>query len=154
MIINIIIKFWAILVAIFCAIILTYNIIEPKLNEMCLINTNECLSISYIKIDNSILINVNPQDYWLWFDGVYLLVYNLETTRNCQVDGNTKYEEVFVYDPKERKILNFMCGMKLDILKKEYMKYETQTLYYRINFDDVDIYSVLEILEKKNIIHL
>ena len=154
MIINIIIKFWVIIIALFCSVIFTYNVVEPKLNEMCLINTNECLNITYKKYKNSVLINVNPQDYWLWFDGVYLLAYNLITDRNCEIKGNDNYEEVFVYDPKERKVLNFLCGKKLELVKQDYDKIQSKTLYYRINLDDVDIYSVLEILEKKIIIQL
>ena len=106
MIINIIFKLWAILLAIFCAIIVSYNIIEPKLNDMCILNTKECLSITYTPFENTVLINVNPQDYWLWFDGVYLYVYNVTTEKKCTDDKN--YEEVFVYDPAERKVLNFL----------------------------------------------
>ena len=149
MILNIIFKFWAILLAIFCAVIFTYNVIEPKFNEMCLIKTNECISITYKKVGNSLLINVNPEDYWMWYDGKYLLVYNLTTNKKCKSLGDEEFEEVFVYNPKERKVMNFLCGRKLSELQNEYKEQTSKTLYYRINLHDMDIYNVIEILEKK-----
>ena len=66
----------SIFLAILVGFMIYYFLVYPLiLKKMCLVETDNCVKISYYMHKNSALVNVQESDYWLWYNGDTLFLY-------------------------------------------------------------------------------
>ncbi len=123
---NIGIRIAMIIIGIVLAYFLYIKIIKNKfLYPLCFIDTNDCLQIKYWKIDNSLLANVLPSNYWFWYNGRMVYVYRQPTGMTC-VDS-TNYESVFTVDISQGvgKVVGYECIRMLEEIQKYYIYHQS-----------------------------
>jgi hypothetical protein len=149
----IIIRAIVIVLGIFFALIFTNWLLVPTLyDQMCLINTNQCLRIEYQKYLNTALIHVVNSDMWLWYTGKYLVIYTSIGELQCD-DG---YSPTIIYD-KDSTIQNLSryCVRSLSFIKEFYNNNTKKT--YKIfekvmNPNNIDAFQTLQIFFDKKIL--
>jgi len=155
---NIFLKIFIIILAILTAYVFYYYIIYRKiLYPTCLVDSNTCVQIEYYTIENSILFHMLPTGFWIMYDGnryAYTLGHN--SGKNC-ID-NINYDAAYVTDlrSKNREINGYTCIKKLSKLIDEFSRNnEKKFIFYRVeNPNEVNIYDVLNFLNKRRIINL
>ena len=93
-------KFLLIITAIITGILIYYTlVVKYILTPLCLVNSNECLYISYWNYNNSALIHMEPVGYWIWFNGSKAYIYNVDGENTClnNSDG-TSFKPAFPLD--------------------------------------------------------
>lgn len=118
------------ILAIILGIIFTLTIVSPKiLKPNCFLDTNSCSSIKYRRKDNTALIQIIPDNIYMWYNGKYLFIYG--SPESCP-DINT--EPVFMLQ-KDGVLLGYGCINKLEDVKKLYSKEEDQYIFYHLDKD-------------------
>jgi hypothetical protein len=154
MVYNIAIRLWSVVIAVIGAIIFSLYFLRPfALEPLSLVDTNSSVQISYQQIQNSVLVNMAPTQYWWWFNGRNIYIYGLPTGRLCEVE-NEKYQPVFVIDPAENRMVGYQCIIKLDDLKNYYKNAPIQYIYTKPNKTNYNVYDAVNLLVSRNIISL
>jgi hypothetical protein len=128
------------LIAIVAAVGITKYITVPYFEKKCLLIGQEqginqkCIKSVYRQRENSVLINILPTNYWIWYNGRYVYLYGENTGRKCSRGDS---EPVYVLDIKENKIVGYECVMKLEDVKKYYVGEEDQYMFYHNTFGGV-----------------
>ena len=154
--INVFIRLFSVLIGIITGYVIYTKLIKKNvLINLCLSDTNSCVSIKYYSIKNSILFNMQPTGYWCWFNGVSAYVFGIPTGKACQLK---EYEPAYVIDLKNSTTLpkGYECIQNLDILKQYYAdNSKLKYIFYRSEDPyKTTIYNVLNFLYNKNIISL
>lgn len=149
---NLTVRLWIIVIAIFLAFVIHQFIIRPWLYQNGLLNTSEALQIRYQKYDNSVLVHMLPTGFWIWFDGRDILVYGEPTGRIC----NDDYDPAYMYDVQNRKSKGYVCA---DTLEKVKSFYNNKNIPYQYIFKrkfnpNFNVYDVINLLGDNNIIKI
>jgi hypothetical protein len=111
------------------------------------------MRIEYYSYQNSVLINIPPSGYWLWFNDNKIYTYG-QQTRKCE----NGYESVYVTDvsSKEPQLLGYQCIQGLDKLLHYFSSNSSKKyLYYKKDQKKIaDIFDIINIFENKKIINL
>ena len=154
--INVFIRLFSVLIGIITGYVIYTKLIKKNvLINLCLSDTNSCVSIKYYSIKNSILFNMQPTGYWCWFNGVSAYVFGIPTGKACQLK---EYEPAYVIDLKNSTTLpkGYECIQNLNSLIDFYTKNSTEKyIYYNSpNPYETNIYDILNFLNNRNIIKL
>jgi hypothetical protein len=147
----IIIRAIIIVLAVFFGFLFTRYILVPSIyTDLCLTNTNNCLQIEYWKLDNSALIHVFNTGMWLWYTGKYYVIYNENTSLQCE-DG---FAPATIFDTSSTiKNLSNFCVSSLDKIQQFYKDKPYTTLYERVNNPyQTDAFKILELFFNKKIL--
>ncbi len=154
MVYNIALRLWSVVIAVIGAIIFSLYFLRPfVLEPLSLVDTNSNVQISYQQIQNSILVNMKPTQYWWWFNGRNIYVYGLPTGRLCE-DENEKYQPAFVIDTAENRMIGYQCIIKLENLQNYYKNAPVQYIYVKSKKSNYNIYDAINLLVSKNVIIL
>ena len=155
---NIALRLWSVVLAVTCAIMFSIYIIRPYVLEpMSLVDTNASVRISYQQINNSVLVNMAPTQYWWWFNGQNIYVYGLPTGRLCEQESeeeNAVYEPAFVINGTNARLIGYQCIIRLEDLKTYYKKAPINYLFTRPKKTNFNIYDAINLLVSRNIIVL
>lgn len=144
-------RIWTIVISILCALIFYQLIVKTYfLEKLCFIDTNSCARIKYQTYQNSVLVNIQPTGYWIWFDGKNILIYGEPIGNICKDFG---YEPAYMYDVKNRKVIGYRCATSLNIVKKFYNNVPFNYIFNK-NTKNMDVYDVINFLAEKNIINI
>lgn len=138
-------------VAILSAYIFYVFIAKPYfLVKSCLLDTNSCLRIKYLRYNDSVLVNIQPTGYWVWFDGKNLFIYGEPTGRIC----DTTSEPVYVYNTQTRKVAGYACVKTLKEVQTFYAKAKEEFIYVPNPGTNFSVYDLINILSEREIITL
>ena len=148
-----------VIIAIISAYILYSYVVDPHiLTPLCLINSNECVRISYWNYENSALIHMEPSGYWVWFNGEKAFVFNVFTGNECisDPDDKAKYSPAYIVDPVTGLPHSYECIRTFDDIQSFYKSKgsKKQFIYKRKNVKKFNILDVLNLMSDKNIINL
>lgn len=129
----------------------TTKVLAPKfLLPKCFLETNSCVSIQYQRMDNTALIQVYPENYFLWYNGRYLFVYGEPTTRECP---DLATEPVYMADLRSKTVKGYGCITPLEEVRKIYDKSPTEYIFYRPLPNEVpDAFRVMGLLFERGIL--
>ena len=151
---NFFLRTFVILLAIATAYVIYRGIIDPHiLNPLCLTDSNNCVQLSYYKYNNSILVNMQPTGFWVWYNGNKAFLYGQNTGNVC---NDPNFETAYVID-KSGVTNGYECINKLDLVKNYYSsRGEQQFVYIRTetNVNNFNVYDVLNYFNDKNIIKI
>ncbi len=146
-----------ILFGIVTGVVIFIFVINPFiLKPLCLTGTNTCVRMMYYNYKNSVLINMLPTGYWIWYNGAYAYVYGQPSGQVC-ID-NDKYEAAYKVNAVSQVTTNYECVTKLeDVIAfyRDELGIKEQYIYTRP--DDIltfDVYDVLNLFNKKHIINI
>lgn len=154
---NLAVRIWTIIVAVISGILITVFLLKPYVFEpLCLINTNQCIQISFRKYKNSVLVHMQPTGYWWWFNGEFIFVFGLPTGRQCE---GKNFEPAFVIDTRTAKVKGYECVTHLENLIKFYKddrKAKEQHIFIcmKNKKKNFNIYDAFDQLVLKNIIQV
>jgi hypothetical protein len=153
---NVFIRLFSIILGIVTGYVIYSKILKRTLlKNLCLSDTNSCVSIKYYSIKNSILFNMEPTGYWCWFNGVSAYLFGILTGNTCQ---NKDYDPAYVIDLKKSSTLplGYECIQNLSSLIEYYSKNSREKYIYYNSKDpyQTTIYDVLNFLNNRNIIKL
>jgi hypothetical protein len=124
------IKLIVLIGAIVLGVLATTKIIEPKiLYPNCFTETNSCVGLSFRRKDNTALIQVYPQNYYLWYNGKYLFVYGEPTSRSC---ADTTTDPVYMADLKSGSVMGYGCIAPITEIQKLYEDQAEEYMFYRV----------------------
>ena len=169
---SLLVKYMTVVIAIAIAYILYTTVIEMFLSDQCLIDTNTCLQLRYYNFENSVLVQMLPAGYWIYFNGKYGYIYETLTSSYVCDEG---YEPVYRMDPTTGLPHELECVESLQNIIEFYRKknIKPKTLFKRMPMDQMgsksnstlknyqqpkvlkaNAYDVLNLLQEKNIINL
>jgi len=152
MVYNIALRLWSVVIAVIGAILFSLYFLRPfVLEPLSLVDTNSNVQISYQQIQNSVLVNMAPTQYWWWFNGRNIYVYGLPTGRLCE-DENKKYQPAFVIDTAENRVTGYQCIIKLEDLKSYYKNTPMQYIYVQPKKTNYNIYDAINLLVSRGVI--
>jgi hypothetical protein len=155
-----------------CVTVLLYSqVVGPWLHQNCLFDTSTCLQIRYHQYKNSVLVQVLPAGYWIFFNGSSAFVYQPSTSDVTCTPG---YDPVYEMDKTTGVPHSLVCIDSLDKVKHFYTtekRVKPKTLYKRVDnlgakgnsalkqyqnpvVTKLDAQDVLNLLQQKNIINL
>ena len=73
------IRFLLIIFGILIGFLLYTYLVRPALVSSCFLETDNCVKISYRSYGNSALAQIEPEGYWLWFNGNKAYIYLPDT---------------------------------------------------------------------------
>ena len=77
-----------------------FKLFQPQvLEKLCLVNGTSCAYMSYYNYNNSALIHMEPEGYWLWWDGNYAYVWDTAATIECPNEGNLYFQPAYQVPP-------------------------------------------------------
>ena len=81
---GLVLRIGAIFIGILVGFLIYLLLLHPLvLTPLCLVDTEDCLSISYYNVDNTVLVNVEDNDYWIWYDGEKIYLYEPTLGLEC-----------------------------------------------------------------------
>jgi hypothetical protein len=81
---GLVLRIGAIFIGILVGFLIYQLLLRPLvLSPLCLIDTEDCLSISYYNVDNTVLVNVDQSDYYIWYDGEKIYLYEPTLGLEC-----------------------------------------------------------------------
>ncbi len=130
--------------------LLNRTVLEPR----CLTNTSGCHKVQYYQLENSVLGQVLPANYYFWFNGRYVYVYRQPTGFKCE--NPERYESVFTVELSTGSVLGYECVRKLeDVLQTYITSAPVKYLYIRPDPNKpFDLNTVLNAFLKEGIIHI
>lgn len=131
------------------AFVLYKTWLKPKLEGMCLLNTNQCIEVKYFKKENSALIFVSPTGYTIWFNDGQAFLYGINTGYICE---DPKYEAAFKISANRNTLENYQCILGTDELMKFYSDVEPSYEYIKVQPINFDVYKLLAILVERKIL--
>lgn len=140
-----------IILALMLAFVLYKTWLKPKLTDMCILNTNECIEVKYFKKENSALIFVSPTAYTIWYNDGQAFIYGINTGYIC---ADPKYEAAFKISENRKALENYQCILGKNELMKFYSDTEAQYTYIKIKPIDFNVYKLIDVLVERKIILL
>ena len=150
------VRLFVIIIALITSYVL-YNhfVYKSILYPLCLVETNQCVQISYYKINNSILFNMEPTGYWCWFNGKNAYMYGIVSGHLCK---NTEYEPDYVINLSSPSAapMGYECIQNLNSLIEYYKSNTTQQyIFYRSTTPyQTTVYDILNFMNNRNIISI
>lgn len=137
--------------------VLYYLLIRPKVLEpLCLVNSEDCARLGYRTFGNSILINVSLTDYWIWYNGDKIFVYNPPISDLvCKTEMN--YEPAYVVDQVTGLPSNYECITRVIDVLKYYDKNgaKEQTIYTKgLNLNKISVLDIILKFQEMGVIQL
>ena len=81
---GLVLRIGAIFIGILVGFLIYQILLRPLvLIPLCLVNNEDCLSISYYNVDNTVLVNVSESDYYIWYDGEKIYLYEPSLGLEC-----------------------------------------------------------------------
>ena len=108
---GLVLRFGAIFIGILVGFLIYQILLRPLvLKPLCLVDTQECLSLSYYNIDNTVLVNVEKNDYTLWYNGKKIYLY--EPTLGLKCSPSIEDVKPLSCDSKacESECIDGICG--------------------------------------------
>lgn len=116
--------FATIVVGIIIGIMFYFKVWQPQvLAKMCLVNGTMCTNIKYWKYENTILFNMQPQGYWVWFNGEYAFLYDTSNSFPCETIDGEEYQLAYklpTYQIYSSIQLQRLCIISLERVLKLY----------------------------------
>ena len=161
------IRFLLIVLGILIGFLLYTYLVRPVLVNNCFLETDNCVKISYWSYKNSVLAQIQPEGYWVWFNGNKAYVYLPETDNKIcdseefvpaySVSATTEWQkpDAVVCIMNKERILKFYDanGVKSRTLYAK-AKIKPVTFGQIPNPPQFSYLDVLNLLASKNIINL
>ena len=132
---------------------------KPRvLENLCLVNTNNCVSIKYWSFQNSALIHMQPTDYWIFFTGITAFSYRKTamSSKECGSYEGREYEPAYEVSLTTGLPTGYDCVLSLEEVKKFYTlnSVEPGYLYLKRDTREYGVRDALNSLSDEGIINL
>jgi hypothetical protein len=149
------IRILVVIIAFFTAYVFYSYIFEPQvMSPLCLVNSNQCARMGYYAYNNSALIHMRGSDIWVWFNGDKAYVYGQPVGQICK--DPSKYQAAYVINTRTGIQEGYECVIALgDVITFYTSKgVSMEYLVARIDTNNFDIYSALNMLNQEGVINI
>ena len=159
-----IIRLFVIALAVICAYVAyEYLMKRVVLHELCLVDTNDCAWLQYWSYQNTVLVDMQPTGYSIFFDGQTAFTFGVQLSREyiCQPVKDSDGKEIN-YDPayEVNIVTGIPTGVKcilsranlLDFYQKNNV--QPQNIYVRTDLSKFDVRAIINKLQDVGIINL
>lgn len=149
-------NFIILIIAIPTAYVLYYNFVKNITNSLCITDTDFCQKIKYylLPTSNSILVQIPISDWWIWYNGKNIYVYNAPVSDLICKDPK-KYEAAYVVDKKSGLPGGYECIKRLDQTIAFFEKRTSPSYVFLREFDETfSAYDVMKYFESQKLINL
>lgn len=121
------------------------------LKPLCLIESNTCLRMGYYSYNNSALIQMRNSGIWVWYNGDKAFIYGQPVGQICK----KPFEPAYSINTKTGLKEGYACVMSLEDVINFYTSKGIKMNYVlKRASDNLDVYTVLNILNDEGVIQL
>jgi hypothetical protein len=104
-----------------------FKIFQPQvLEKMCLVNGTSCAYMSYWNYQNSVLIHMEPEGYWLWWDGNFAYVWDTAATIECPSEGDLYFQPAYRVPPYKQPTSSELKKVCISTIEDMIYMYENE----------------------------
>ena len=150
---NFVLRMWMIVFGAFTGFIIYVLFLRPLFYQACILNSSSALRIQYQSWQNSVLVHMQPTGYWIWFDGVDILIYGEPTGYKCK---DKDFESVYVIDTTTGQPVGYRCAKSLVQVQQFYKdkKRPLQYIYKRTVEKNFGVMDVINLMSDRKIISI
>ena len=150
---QILIRILVIFLAILTMYVFYIYLFKPYfLESVCFLDTKRAVKLIYWKYKKSILINMLPTNFWIWYNNDKIYVYG--SSRGYLCDDADNYVPAWTIDIEKRTISSLQCITKLEKIQKYYKdnNIEGQYYFYRPKKNqNMDVWEVLKVIQENDL---